>query len=228
MTAKELLELRAQRKTLKNAIDTLVDKAVAEKRELTDAEDVEVRKAKTAEAADMDKRIDGALDAIESEKRNADEREPDRGRGPPRGAAGPARAQQQPPQAPHHLETPTATRRDPRPRRLPDDRPRLAAFTAVYGDEKRGRQEAYKDGMWIIGNLLGNEEARQWSRDYGYGRRDPRPEQRRPHRRRRARARRADQRDHLERRAARHLRPVREHVPMGMNDTCSSPSPRAK
>jgi hypothetical protein len=29
----------------------------------------------------------------------------------------------------------------------------------VYGDEKRGRQEAYKDGMWFLGNVLGNEEA---------------------------------------------------------------------
>src|SRR6476620_6263964 len=73
MTAKELLELRAQRKSLKSDIDTAVQKAIDEKRELTDAEDVEVKK-KTAELADLDKRIDGGLDAIENEKRNAEEK----------------------------------------------------------------------------------------------------------------------------------------------------------
>lgn len=168
MTAKELLELRTQRKNLKGDIDTAVQKAIDEKRELTDAEDVEVKK-KTAELADLDKRIDGGLDAIENEKRNAEEKaqiEAD------------ARREERLLQLERNnsivkrrmvadgnretaeikvLDNFPMTGREPR------------AYISAYGGEKKGREEAYKDGMWILGNFFGNEECRQWSQDYGRG-----------------------------------------------------------
>jgi HK97 family phage major capsid protein len=168
MTAKELLELRAQRKTKKTDLDAIVDKAVTEKRELTDAEDVQV-KTLTAELADMDKRIDGGLDAIETEQRNATER-----------AEIEANARREERLAALDRANSITKRRvveqasrESAEIRVHDAFPMTGkdcpAYKSVFGDEKRARHEAYKDGMWIIGNLLGNDEARQWSRDYGRG-----------------------------------------------------------
>jgi HK97 family phage major capsid protein len=166
MTAKELLELRNQRKTLKNAIDALVDKATTEKRELTDAEDAEIR-TKTAEAADLDKRIDGGLDAVEAEKRDHEERER---------IATEARREERLAQLERgntlrNLRQTADAARETAEIRVHDSFPMIGresrAYTSVYGSEQRGRQEAYKDGMWFLGNVLGNPEARQWDRDYG-------------------------------------------------------------
>ncbi len=168
MTSKDLLELRNQRKTLKNEIDAIVDLAVAEKRELTDLEDKNI-KEKSASLSDMDKRIDTALDTIENEKRNSEER-----------AQIEAEARREERLAQVERSSSILKRRivedaarEGSEIRVHDAFPMIGkesrAFTSVYGEGEKGRREAYKSGMWFLGNVLGNESCRQWDRDYGYG-----------------------------------------------------------
>lgn len=168
MTAKELLELREQRKALKGKINAVIDKAAEEKRELTEPEALEVEKM-TAEASDLDKKIDGGLDQVETEKRAAEERAE---------VEAEARRNERLDQMSRSniLQKARLTRdenRDTMEIRVHDSFPMFGkearAFGSVFGDEKRGRMEAYKSGMWLLGNLFGNEECRQWSKDYGYG-----------------------------------------------------------
>jgi HK97 family phage major capsid protein len=170
MTAKQLLELRDKRKNTKTALDGIVQKAIDEKRDLTTAEEAEVT-TKTAELADIDTQIDAGLDKREQEERTALERAEieAEARREERLAA-----QERSLTIRGRRRVEDASGRDESEIRVHDAFPMLGgneprSFAAVYGDAKRGRTEAYKAGMWAIGHLLGNEEARQWSRDYGYG-----------------------------------------------------------
>lgn len=167
MTAKELLELRTQLNTKKNELKAVIDKAIAEKRDLTDAEESDV-KTREADIADTETRIDKGLDSVEKETRDAEERER---------IATQARREERLAQMDRQNSI-TARRiveatRETAEIRVHDNFPMSGreprAYRTLFGDEKRARAEAYKDGMWILGNIFGNEECRQWSRDYGRG-----------------------------------------------------------
>lgn len=165
-----LKELRKQKDDKKNALDAILAKAEGEKRELNDAENTQATTL-SGELRDLDKQIDAALDTIERENAERTERE-DREAEIRREERLKLMDRQNDVRNRRRVEE-TSTGRDSSEIRVHDAFPMMGrkatAFTAVYGDEKRGRAEAYKAGMYLLGSIFGVEECRQWSRDYGYG-----------------------------------------------------------
>lgn len=165
---KDAKTLNDEREAKAKAASALIDLAATENREMNEKESAEFRKL-SEEVEVLGKQLNAALDAEEELRRKNDERAhiEAEARLKERFAASQRakdvfrmRATEEAAKATGEI-------------RVHDHFPmggrEARAFSAVHGDEKRGRHEAYKSGMWVLGNVFGNEECRQWSKDYGYG-----------------------------------------------------------
>jgi HK97 family phage major capsid protein len=161
-TLKELLE---QRKAAKVALTAILDKAKTDKdRALTAAEQTD-HDARAKEISDVDVEIDKLV--AEQEKRDKETKDKEQ-----RETA--QKREERAAQLEREMET-QEQRRVPGSNpggdievRVHDNFPMLGearAFTAVYGNERRGREQAYRSGMWILANVFGNDAAKRWVSD---------------------------------------------------------------
>lgn len=167
MTVKEINTLRDQRKAVKGKIDDIVSLAEKETRDFTDAENEELKTLKE-DVADLDSKIDASLDALDKQNAEAEKRTKQEAEARREERLRKLEREQEAREA--RIVRPGNGNGDaeirvhdafPMTGRNPD------SFIGAYG-EKRAREEAYKAGMWGLGYIFGNEEARRWSRDYGY------------------------------------------------------------
>jgi HK97 family phage major capsid protein len=153
-----LTELRAQRAAKLAEAKAIADRAKAENRELTDEEQTQ-----TDGILDAVDAVDAQIDrAAKAEARNARltalaERSTE--------SLGRQTRAENP--ATESREQATADRTEIEVHSAFPMTGRATSFETVHG-ERRGREEAYKTGMWLLGHLFGHAEARRWSNDYGY------------------------------------------------------------
>jgi HK97 family phage major capsid protein len=153
-----LTELRAQRAAKLAEAKAIADRAKAENRELTDEEQTQT---------------DGILDAVDAVDAQIDKAAKAEARAArltalaERSTESLGRQTRAENPATESREQATADRTEIEVHSAFPMTGRAAGFEAVHG-ERRGREEAYKIGMWTLGHLLGHDDARRWSNDYGY------------------------------------------------------------